>query len=385
MKIQEVLDAITNIYISVNGFKEDERYAFTMTGDEMNKDLIEHIIRNLFDAEIILGGVIWPIIISFLKWVIDIGIIRVVVPKYNEKYARRYIWDYITELWKIIIAPLGFCFCILYILMAILDSIWDYNMLFGILGLLLVFICVLVLPGSLTNKFHILFKSLIEMFMCSILFLFLYAEYEMYDKFQCFFVICVFIQITCFNYHLFVDAKYTNLKTIIIKIIEYILSIIWYVCIWKKINDTLSIGLMLLTTFVIYLDMKVRKEQNEQPIEKKITICGDDDDKVYNTYDSIKMSYSGCLHFTDKNKRKIIVSVNAIKKITFEYPSELRLSRKIEYLKWLNDSTKTLEGEWYVKSVTTDWLWICSWENGKTKNAIYPQKNVLWSAKNAKD
>lgn len=39
MQIQEVLDAITNMYISVHEFKEDETYAFTMTGDEIEGTL----------------------------------------------------------------------------------------------------------------------------------------------------------------------------------------------------------------------------------------------------------------------------------------------------------------------------------------------------------
>lgn len=70
--------------------------------------------------------------------------------------------------------------------------------------------------------------------------------------------------------------------------------------------------------------------------------------------------------------------------LVFDYPSKFRLSRKVENFKVLDDSTISLEGEWYIKAVMTDWLWICSWDGENTKNVIYPRNNVLWSVKECK-
>lgn len=347
----------------------------------MDITAVEQLGKTLFEPDIIAGGLIWPFLIIILKFIIDLANNMVIVNKYKEEvisWNKRY---FIAKLWQIILAPVGFGCAILFFAMTIIDSSWNNNLLFTIVILFLVFMCMFALPGSVKEKLQIILKTIIEIVMCSILFIILSAQYGNYGEIFWFLTICVVIQITLFEYHILVDSEDVDLNIIIIKLFEYALSIMWYLCGMKSSNNILNAILLLISLVVVFLDVSIRKNKNEQPVKKTITVCElNGQDKEYFTYDSIKRSHHGDLYFRDNNNCKIIISLNYIKHITFEYTSKLRLSSKITNFKLVDNPTKKLEGEWYVKSIMSEWLWISSWEDGTTKNVIYPRNNVLWMA-----
>ena len=61
------------------------------------------IIEILFRRDVIAGGVIWPIAFVFFKWIMGLGINRIVVPKYKEDVNIHYLWNYLVEFLKIML------------------------------------------------------------------------------------------------------------------------------------------------------------------------------------------------------------------------------------------------------------------------------------------
>lgn len=355
----------------------------TIMYDAVNNN-ISQITEILFRTDIIAGGVIWPIAFVLFKWIMALGINRIVVPKYKEDVKNHYLWNYLVEFLKIMLVPIAFSCGIVYSALEILHPVWNNDVIVAMVLFLLGPVCVLVSRGSLKKKLPIILKTMIETVMCSILFLFLSTQFRANEQTNWFLAICVFIQLTCFECHLREDVE-NNQGNVFVKIIEYILSVMWYVCCSITLDKMIYIVFSLISMIVVFIDLWIRRNRNEPLIKKGIVVSGfGNADKEYITYDSIKKSFSGTLSFRDKDNCKITVSRNTIKQIAFDYPSKLRLSRKVENFKVLDDSTISLEGEWYIKAVMTDWLWICSWDGENTKNVIYPRNNVLWSVKECK-
>lgn len=103
----------------------------TIMYDAINNN-ISQITEILFRTDIIAGGVIWPIAFVFFKWIMGLGINRIVVPKYKEDDKNHYQWNYLVELWKIMLVPIAFSCGIVYSALEIIHPVWNNDVIVAI-------------------------------------------------------------------------------------------------------------------------------------------------------------------------------------------------------------------------------------------------------------
>lgn len=200
-----------------------------------------------------------------------LGINRIVVPKYKEDVNIHYLWNYLVEFLKIMLVPIAFSCGIVYSALEILHPVWNNDVIVAMVLFLLGPVCVLVSRGSLKKKLPIILKTMIETVMCSILFLFLSTQYGANKQTNWFLMVCVFIQLTCFEFHLWEDVE-DNQGNVFVKMMEYILSVMWYVCCSITLDMMIYIVLSLISMIVVLIDVWIRRNKNEPLIKKGIVV-----------------------------------------------------------------------------------------------------------------